>query len=294
MRRRREADESDRDPHVRRERREDNRHDAQRADKHRGLPPAVRRPAALDECGGEPAAADASNVGGDVDDDDGDAQFRETDAVVLVQKFGEPVEVEPPDGVGQKFSYGEGPRLPMWEQTLPGHPCRRLRRVALDVREFFRGEARVLFGAAVDREPEEEPDEAERAGGDESALPSVVRDNPRDGQRDDYRAEGRACVEDARGERARPPPGPLRHRLDRRREVAALAQTKREARHAEPEGGARERVSHRREAPDDYRQREALARAEPVHHATDDEKAYGVGCLKGRDYPAVLGLVPPD
>src|SRR2546421_8417011 len=126
------------------------------------------------------------------------------------------------------------------------------------------------------------------------ALPILVRDNPGDGQRDDDRAEVRPGVEDARGERALLLREPFGHGLDRRGEVAALAQPQREARHAEAEGGARERVSHRGETPDDYRQREALARAEPVHHATDDEKAYGVGRLKCRDDPAVLGLVPPD
>src|SRR5262249_36623149 len=73
---------------------------------------------------------------------------------------------------------------------------------------------------------------------------------------------------------------PFGDRFDRRRKVSCLAKTEKEARDAKAKHAARERVAHRRYAPEDYCQRESLARADAIHQSTDTEQADRVRSLE--------------
>ena len=71
---------------------------------------ALRAPAALDERGREPAAADAADVRDQVDDHDGQAHGAEVQAVVAVEEVGDPEEVQPPDRDRSGTCRGRRPR----------------------------------------------------------------------------------------------------------------------------------------------------------------------------------------
>ena len=70
-----------------------------------------------------------------------------------MEEVGDPEEVEPPDGVEEKFSGDEGPGLAVGEELCPFDAPGGLLRVALDVGEFLGGEARVFGGFAIEQEP---------------------------------------------------------------------------------------------------------------------------------------------
>src|SRR5687767_8477610 len=157
MCRRSDTNENDCDPQIRSRRREHYRHDGECADQHRGLAALVYRPAALDQRTGNIAAADAADVGDDVDDREWDPEIFEIEAMLLVEKIRKPEQVDPPDRIGKKFSDGEGPRLPVREQASPRNSRGRFRRVALDIPEFDLRQTLVFLGPFVYHQPESQP-----------------------------------------------------------------------------------------------------------------------------------------
>src|ERR1044072_3241551 len=179
MRGRRQADEPDRHPQIRRAHREDNRHHAQRADEHRRLASRANRPAPLYQIRREPTAPDAAHLRREIDDDERRPQSAQSDAVGLVQKLRQPEEEEPPDGVCEELADGEGPRLPVTQQTRPRNLRRGLFGVTPYIGQLRTRQTRVLFRSAVEREPEDEPDEADRARQDERPTPTVGVGYPR-------------------------------------------------------------------------------------------------------------------
>src|SRR5439155_20984028 len=96
------------------------------------------------------------------------------------------------------------------------------------------GEPRMRFGRVIAPAPEDEPQQAERAGDEERRAPAAeLRVEERDQRDRDRGAEGRPAVE----KRHRPSPlaarEPLRHRLRRAGPVRRLARAEEETERAE-------------------------------------------------------------
>ena len=75
------------------------------------LRPALTRPAALDERRRQPAAADAADVGDEIDRDERRADGPQVDAVIAIEEVRDPEEVQPPDRIGQELADRKRPRL---------------------------------------------------------------------------------------------------------------------------------------------------------------------------------------
>src|SRR5438132_6853680 len=86
---------------------------------HRGLTRPIDRPAALDQGAREPPSADRADIGHHVYNDERERDLRQPDSVPGVQEFREPVQVEPPDRIGQEVSRRDRPGLPEPEQADP-------------------------------------------------------------------------------------------------------------------------------------------------------------------------------
>ena len=126
VRRRRDAHDRHRRPHAPRQRRERRRHDQERHREQRRLPRPVHGPAVLDQGAREPTAPDRSDVRHQIYDDQRSGQLCQPDAVLRVEKLREPVQIEPPDRIGEEFPDRERPGLPIREQPNPGDDALRL------------------------------------------------------------------------------------------------------------------------------------------------------------------------
>src|SRR5438270_6218238 len=85
---------------------------------------------------------------------------RQPDSVPGVQEFGEPVQVEPPDRIGQEFSRRDRPGLPESEQADPRYTgVLGVGRVAANMCQLVARDTRVRLGIAVHGEPQEQPDQ---------------------------------------------------------------------------------------------------------------------------------------
>ena len=292
MRRGRQADDADGHPQIVRARGEHDRHDTQRADQHRGLAPRVHAPSTLDQRRGQPSARDAADIGDEVDRHDRRANPREIQAVVPEEEIGHPEQIQPPNRIGHELADREGPGLTMPQQPCPGNPRDVLRRIAADVGELRLGQRGMVFGPAIERDPERQPHEADGAGENERPAPAVEQRDRRHHERRDDGADVGAGVEDASGQRALPPRKPLRGRLDRRREIARFAEAEPEAGHAEAHHRARKRVRHRRDTPEDECERVAHFRPDPVDDRAHQQQANRVRQLKREDDVRVVDFVP--
>src|SRR5436305_13883097 len=103
----------------------------------------------------------------------------------------------------------------------------------------------MLFRAAINLEPEDQPNEAQRACDDERPLPAVSDGDEGNCERREDCADVRAAVKDACRQSALLLREPLRHCLNRCREVASFAKPQSETRRPEAESRARKRVAHR-------------------------------------------------
>ena len=122
--------------------------DGQRAHQHRRLAARIDAPAALEQRRRQPAAADAADVGDEIDRDERRPDRAEVDAVVAVEKIRNPEEVEPPDRVGQELAERERPGLPVLQQPDPRDVRRRVGRIAADVRQLGSADRRVVLRRA--------------------------------------------------------------------------------------------------------------------------------------------------
>ena len=250
----------------------------------------------------------------EVNRDERRADRRQVDAVVAIQEVRNPEQVQPPDRIGQELAERERPRLPMLQQRAstargPAGPADRCG--CAPARPATRA------GAPPATQYESHHTTSQKKPSAPVAMnaqyqPQVMVMNGHD-QRRDQRADVRAGVEDAGGERALALREPLGHDLDRRREIAGLAQAERKPRgdesgdrsavgEADQPRGARPRrpehaglgVRHRREAPDDDDQREAEARAEPIHQPAGDQQPDGIGELEREHDVGVVDLGPAE
>ena len=214
--------------------------------------------------------------------------------MLLVQELAEPVEVEPPDGVGHELAEGKGPGLTVADELEPGNGGDRLRRIAADVVELRLRKPRMRLGRPIEHPPDPEPEEADRPRHDERPLPAPGEGDEGNDRGRDHRADVGPGVEDAGGERPLFLREPLRHRLDGGREVGGLAEAQGEAGDPEAQGRARRGVEHGGDAPEGDREGEAEAGAHPVEQAARHQQPEGVGGLEGGHDIAVLDLAPAD
>src|SRR5258705_3671499 len=98
----------------------------------------------------EPAAGDAADVGDQVDDGDGGADFCEYETMLALEEIGNPEEVEPPDGIGEKFADDEGVGLTVREKRGPFDFADGFGRIGADVAELGWGYARMFVRFAVE------------------------------------------------------------------------------------------------------------------------------------------------
>ena len=128
--------------------------------------------------------------GDDVDGDDLPFGVVEVEAVVLVEELGEIEEIEPPDGVGEALGDGEG------VEAAAAAGCRVGQSAAaggLGAKSAARL-AWVWVDAAAEpvvgeEQPDDEPDQAHGAGGEEGGLPAPLGGDEGDERGGDEEAE---------------------------------------------------------------------------------------------------------
>ncbi len=233
--------------------------------------------------------------------------------MIAVEKIRNPEEVQPPHRVGQELAERERPGLPIPQQSDPRDVLRRVWRITPNMRELCGPDRRMILGGAVQRNPEEQPDEAQRSRDDERPVPSPVQSDPGHDERGHEGADVGAGVEDACGERAFLLGEPLGGDFDRGRKVARLAEPEREPRgdesgdrrrvgeshEREDCGGGRTEdrrfgVRHRGQAPYDQGDGIALFRPQPVDHPAGEQKSDRVGELEREDDIGVVDLAPAE
>src|SRR5215210_8681961 len=134
-------------------------------------------------------------------------------------------------------------------------------------------------GGPVPLHPRREPAEAEQADRDERRLPAPRHREPHHRSLQ-HRAEARAGVEDARGERALALREPFGDGRDASGEVRRLTQAQEESREREAEDGRREGMGHRRDTPNEHADREAVR--------TPGDRPYGLRDYTVRDLSGYL------
>src|SRR5580698_8717610 len=184
-----------------------------------------------------------------------------------IEKLRKPVQVEPPDRVGQEFCQGKGPRLAIDEQFFPWQVYDRLRRVAMDEIKLCAADFWVFRWLAIVGEPPDDPGHAEDAGGKKGGAPAETQRNPGDERRGENGSDISAGVEDAGCEGALALRKPFGSGFDRGWEITCFSETEEESCNAEAECGADERMAHGSQAPEAHNEGVADARAELVDHA---------------------------
>src|SRR6266480_1732930 len=282
MRGGRDADDYHRGPHAGGARHERSRHDQERHREHRDFARTVYRPPTLDQRARHPATANRADIRDQVHDDDRRGDLRELHSVFRVKEFWQPVEIEPPDRIGHQLSDDKRPRLSKSEKTYPWHTCADGRCVARHWR------------IPIERNPQQQPKQSERAGPDERPLPSPSQRDPWHDERCENRAHVRASVEDSSRQCPLSLREPLSYRLDRARENRRLANAKQRARHGESRRGPSESVADCSNAPRHDRCRQAAPHADPVDYATGGEEPESVREAEPRDDVAVVRLRPME
>src|SRR5260221_12145058 len=120
--------------------------------------------------------------------------------MLALQKVGHPEEIEPPDGIGEKFADDERIGLAVPEQSGPLEFPDGFGRIRADVIERGWGYSRMLVRFAVEQKPEYEPDKSYRAGKKKGGAPAPERSHPWRKERSNDGADAGASVEDAGGQ----------------------------------------------------------------------------------------------
>ena len=202
-----EGDEQHRFPHAEAADEED-RQRAEGEDEHRDLTDLDDVVAALGEALDEPAGEDAEDGDDTVEDDERQGRGLEVEVLLALEVVRQPDQVEPPDRVGEELGHHVGPGLTLAEQAEPGHLAIRSDLLVVELRGFLE-----------ERDPEEDPYDAEQAGDDEGGAPAVVEGHQRDDRGSDEGADVRAGIEERVGEGPLGAREPLRDGLDGRGEI---------------------------------------------------------------------------
>src|SRR5207247_687439 len=147
---------------------------------------------------GSVAAAKRAQAGGEKGEPRGPSDLLEAESARRLKITWYPEHVEPPDRIGQKARGDNRPRLTVGQQFEP--PRCPLRggangitvAAARDVLPFLGAHPRVLIGKTVDREPQDQPANAEQPG-EEKRRPPPVTDRERGDERRRERAADRGA-----------------------------------------------------------------------------------------------------
>ncbi|KAF1025042.1 MAG: hypothetical protein GAK40_01467 [Burkholderia plantarii] len=157
-----------------------------------------------------------------------------------------------------------------------------------DVVALGRRQAFLLLRRFVEHEPEHAPDHAEHADHDERDAPVRVQDAPDHERRCHQRADRRADVEPARGDRALLGREPFGGGLQAGRDAGRFRQAQQAAHGGQADPAVRDAVQHAGGRPGHRENREAELGAEHVEHVAGDRLHHRVGGLKRGDDIRVL------
>src|SRR5579872_4048114 len=159
-----------------------------------------------------------------------------------MQKGWNPEQVKPPDGIGEELGRCECPGLAKRPQLLPRYFPQGLGGIAINIGQFAWGEPRMLFWAAINHQPRQQPAGAEKAGKQKCPSPAQVNVNPGDSKRRQDRSHVGAGVEQAGGESTLLAGKPFGNRLDAGGKVARFSQAEHKTRGNESPNGVGQRV----------------------------------------------------
>ena len=243
--------------------------------------------------------------------------------MIVLEKFRQPVEVEPPDGTRQEHPHGVGPGLAVPKQAEPGDGLGGIGRVAADDGQLRRRDPRMAFGTIVHGQPAGQPEEAQGTGEAERGAPTPVQfpHDQRHGVGGDDDPHVAAAIEDAGGKGPLPLGVPLADGLDRGGEIAPFGQSQGEPGQAEsgdrkhgrrhrPDQASGQRrfeprqaaidqradqpMRHRGQAPNRDGQGQTRTHADAVHEPPHDQVADGIGQRERIDDRAVVGRRPME
>ena len=200
------------------------------------------------------------------------------EAARVLQVFGEPEDVEVPDGVEEDLGDGEDHDEAHADELLEadGRGCGNF--------------AGLQRGDAVEPDPERQPEEAGEADGEEGLAPSVMLEQPGDQGRGEDGSYGSAGIEDARGQGAFAFGEPFGHHFDAGRPVACFAHAEQKAACAQAERIAGEGVEHGGGGPPTGAQGIAQACSEAIDQRAGDAVHDGVGEQKAEDDARVFDV----
>src|SRR5947209_18985562 len=96
--------------------------------------------------------------------------------MIRSEEAGNPIQIEPPDGIGQILADSESRRLAARNQTHPGNlRPRRIRRIALNVCQLRARNSRVRLWSRVKRIQEAKPQKTDAPGQNKSPCPTEMR-----------------------------------------------------------------------------------------------------------------------
>src|SRR5258708_30432757 len=245
-----EADYENRGPKAFDSIRENDGSGAEGANEHGEFTCGIDARATTNQARREPAAGDAADVRDQIDDRDGRTDFREHQIMLALQKVGHPEEIEPPDGIGEKFADDERIGLAVREQSGPLDFPDGFGRIRADVIELGSGYSRMLVRFAIQQKQEYEPDKSERASKKKGGAPAPERSHPWRKERSNDGADAGAGVEDAGGQGALLFGEPFGNAFDAGGEDASFAETYRETGGRKTDERAPSGARHRGEAPE--------------------------------------------
>src|SRR4029077_18031225 len=105
----------------------------------------------------------------------------------------------------------------------------------------------------ITRDPQNQPDYYQTAGGEKSRTPAETHRDPWNDERGNQRTDIRSTIEYAGGQRALLLWKPIGHCSERGREIGGLSKTQRKSRRRELQYVARQRMAHGRQTPKHHR-----------------------------------------
>ena len=145
------------------------------AKKHGRHSRALWRKPHTDESRGQVAPVDAADGRGIINNQDGQSEPNKAQAKFVVEITRQPVEVEPPDGIGKELGNGICPCLAEAKQFDPRSGWTGLLwRVLVNVGEFGSGERGMFGGFVVFEKPQQDPRRGENAGDQKCGVPAKI------------------------------------------------------------------------------------------------------------------------
>src|SRR6266852_1626917 len=266
----------------------------QSADEHGPFPGGVHREVTPDESGREPSAGDAPEVGDDIDNEDGQPDLRQMQAVFSLQIVGNPEEIKPPNGIDHEFSSRKRPGLPVRQKLRPFYFHGLPDGITLDVLSFATRAGGMLFRLSIQKQPKNQPGKTKNAGQQECPAPTEMVSNRWDDEwRNDCPDTG-ASVEDSGGQGALFLGEPFGDAFDASREDSGFAESQGKAGCDKTGKRKSQRMDHRSQAPKDHGDRVTNARAQAVDQSANKNHTDRICRLKGKHQMAVGDVVPPE